>query len=110
MKNETPNTKAKRQKRKRHRYRFQVRIQTLSKTPYLKNKGVPLNEFKFPFGIVTELKINDYRIWKKLISMGIFPGQGIHILNRANTDFIIEVKGCKIAINNKLAKNIILTP
>ncbi|MHA1327683.1 MAG: FeoA family protein [Promethearchaeota archaeon] len=83
--------------------------ETIKIIPF-KKIGVSMDKFRFPSGMIVDLNLNECSILKKIISMGIFPGQRIQILNKSNTNYLIEVKNTRIAINRELAQRIFLIP
>ncbi len=85
-------------------------IQKIIKASELKEKGRPLINFLLPFGTIVGLNLPNCKIWTKLISIGIFPGQKIHIIERNSTNFLIEVKNSRVAIDKILANGILLIP
>jgi len=85
-------------------------IQKIKKASELKGKGRPLINFSLPFGTIVGLDLPNCRVWTKLISIGIFPGQKIHIIERNSTNFLIEVKNSRVAIDKILANGILLIP
>ncbi|MHA1689922.1 MAG: FeoA family protein [Promethearchaeota archaeon] len=85
-------------------------INLIIKASELRDKGRSLNKFNLPSGIIVDVNIQNYKIWTKLISMGIFPGQRIQILNKTGHNFLLRIKGSRIAIDQELAKCIYLIP
>ena len=85
-------------------------IQKIIKASELREKGRPLINYLLPFGTIVGLDLPDCNVWTKLISIGIFPGQEIHIIERNSTNFLIEVKSSRIAIDKILANGILLIP
>lgn len=85
-------------------------IRRIIKISKLKDKGICLNNFKFQSGMIVDVTLEDCAIWTKLISLGIFPGQRIRVLSRGPTNYLIEVKHSKLAIDRILAEGILLIP
>ena len=85
-------------------------IQKIIKASELKEKGRPLINFLLPFGTIVDLNLPNCKFWTKLISIGMFPGQKIHIIERNSTNFLIEVKNSRVAIDKILANCILLIP
>lgn len=85
-------------------------IEIMVNTSKKKEKGVSLPDFKLPSGKIVKLDLDNSKIWTKLISIGLFPGQRIHILNRTTSNYLLEIKQSKFAIDKKLAEGIYLTP
>ena len=85
-------------------------IKSIIKISELKNNGKRLNEFLLPFGTIVDVNLPDCKVWTKIISMGIFPSQKIHIIERSVNTFLIEVKKSRIAIDRTIAEGILLIP
>jgi Mn-dependent DtxR family transcriptional regulator len=85
-------------------------IQGMISASEYSDRGVPLPNFKLPTGTIVEVNLGDCKIWTKLISIGVFPGQKIHILNRTASNFLLEIKNSKFAIDSRLANGILLIP
>jgi ferrous iron transport protein A len=83
------------------------RMMELSK---LKERGVSLSNFELSSGEIVDVVLKDCKVWTKLVSIGIFPGQKIHILTRTNSNYLIEIKNSKFAIDYSLADRIFLIP
>ncbi len=85
-------------------------IEMMNKASEYKEKGVMLPNFTLPSGTIVDVDLNKCRIWTKLVSIGLFPGQKIHILNRTGSNYLIEIKKSKFAIDRMLAESIFLVP
>jgi Mn-dependent DtxR family transcriptional regulator len=85
-------------------------IEKMIKASELKEKGIPLANFSLPSGTIVEVALKNCSIWTKLVSIGVFPGQKIHILSGTSSNYLIEIKNSKFAIDSKLAENIFLIP
>jgi Mn-dependent DtxR family transcriptional regulator len=85
-------------------------VEKMIKIAEFKDKGISLPNFKLPVGTIVEVTLSNCKVWTKIVSVGIFPGQRIHILSRSNSNFLIEIKNSKFAIDQSLAKGIYLIP
>lgn len=85
-------------------------IQGMFAVSSLKKQGIPLSQFILPSGTIVDISWNSCNLMTKLISIGIFPGQRIHILSKSVNNFLLEVKKSKIAIDRILARGIKLIP
>lgn len=85
-------------------------IEKMIKISKFKERGVSLTDFKLLSGTIVDVTLNNCSIWTKLVSVGIFPGQKIYILNRTTSNYLIEVKNSKFAIDRNLADGIFLIP
>ncbi|MGV9200055.1 MAG: FeoA domain-containing protein [Promethearchaeia archaeon] len=83
-------------------------IEKMIKASEYTDEGIPMPGFNLPMGTIVDVNLNDTKIWTKLVSIGIFPGQKIHILSRTGHNFVIEIKNSKFAIDLNLAKAILL--
>ncbi|MBD3193462.1 MAG: hypothetical protein GF317_00290 [Candidatus Lokiarchaeota archaeon] len=59
---------------------------------------------------MVDVDLNKCQNWTKVVSIGLFPGQKIHILNRTWSNYLIEIKKSKFAIDRSLAESIFLMP
>jgi len=75
-----------------------------------KERGISLPIYAYPSGRIVEVILKNCDIWTKLVSIGIFPGQRIHILSRTASNYLIEIKNSKFAIDRKTAEGIFLIP
>jgi len=85
-------------------------IQGMFAVSQLKGQGIPLSQFILPSGTIVDISWNSCNLMTKLISIGIFPGQRIHILSRSANNYLLIVKRSKIAIDRILARGIKLIP
>jgi Mn-dependent DtxR family transcriptional regulator/Fe2+ transport system protein FeoA len=85
-------------------------MQGMIRASEFKDKGISLPIFKLPSGTIVDVMLNNCKVWTKLVSIGLFPGQKIHILNRTGSNYLIEVKNSKFAIDRNLAEGIFLIP
>jgi Mn-dependent DtxR family transcriptional regulator/Fe2+ transport system protein FeoA len=85
-------------------------IDKMIKASELKEKGIPLSNFSLPSGTIVEVALRNCAIWTKLVSIGVFPGQKIHILSRTSSNYLIEIKNSKFALDSQLANGIFLIP
>ncbi len=80
-------------------------IRNIKKLSTLKEKGVSLIEFKQKNGLITDI-ILGIRLFERIISMGIFPGEKIKIINEIPNGVVIEVKNKKFVLAKEIAKEI----
>jgi len=87
-------------------YISQEVIDNIKELSTLGKKGIPLTEFKFNTeGIITDIKPPDFRLFERLISMGIVPGGRIKITNRIGHTTIATVNRV-FAIGEDVAQGI----
>lgn len=78
-------------------------INNLKKISTFKRKGKPLTETDQGNGLITDVT-SSFRLFERMISMGITPGERIKI-NRSNNDNIIfELGNKKFSIDKEIAK------
>jgi Mn-dependent DtxR family transcriptional regulator len=80
-------------------------VDNIKKISVLKNEGVPLTEIKQKEGLITDIALDD-KLFERIISMGIFPGEKIKILNRLSGNIIVEIGNKKFALGGEIAKGI----
>lgn len=78
---------------------------TIRKLSALKKKGVPLTEFKNRECLIADINL-DGRLFERLISMGLYPGEKLRIVKRLPNTIIVEVKGKKLALDKNIAERI----
>jgi len=80
-------------------------IDNIKKLSTLKEKGVSLTEFRQKEGLITDI-IFGIGLFERIISMGIFPGEKIKIINEIPNGIVIEVKNKKFVLAKKIARGI----
>lgn len=87
-------------------YISQEVIDNIKELSTLGKKGVPLTEFKFNTeGIITDINPSDFKLFERLISMGIVPGERIRVTNRIGQTTIATVNRV-FAIGEDVAEGI----
>jgi Mn-dependent DtxR family transcriptional regulator len=87
-------------------YISQEVIDNIKELSTLGKKGIPLTEFKFNTeGIITDINPPDFRLFERLISMGVVPGERIRITNRIGHTTIATVNRV-FAIGEDVAQGI----
>lgn len=73
----------------------------------LKKEGVTLIEFGLKKeGLITDILSSDYKLFERLISMGIMPGEAIEVTHRIPNEVIVEINNKKIVLDQSIAKEI----
>ena len=81
-------------------------IDNLKKLSTFKN-GIPLTDLELDkAGMITDIVFPDHGVFERVVSMGIFPGEEIRIVNKIPDGIIIKIKNKKIVLNKYLAKKI----
>ena len=82
-------------------------MNNLKKIFTLKKEGVPLIEFGLKKeGLITDILSSDYKLFERLISMGILPGEAIEVIHKIPNGVIVEIKNKKIVLDRSIAKEI----
>jgi len=80
------------------------KLQSLSA---LKKQSFPLTDLNAgEQGIISDFTFSDYGLFERIISMGIFPGEKIRMINEIPDGIIIKIENKKFAIGKNVAKKI----
>jgi len=80
-------------------------IDTIKKLSTFKKKGIPLTEFKQEEGLIADINLN-IRLFERLVSMGIHPGEKIKMINEIPNGIVVVVKNKKFVLDKDIAKEI----
>ncbi|TET72294.1 MAG: hypothetical protein E3J56_05710 [Candidatus Aminicenantes bacterium] len=79
----------------------------LQKLATFKEKGISLTKLKLhKEGLITNIMIPANKLFERIVSMGIFPGEKIVIANEVPDSIIVRIKNKKIALDKRIAKEI----
>jgi len=81
-------------------------IDNIEKLSTLKKEGTPLTKFKQKEGLITDILTPGSKMFERMVSMGIFPGNKIKLTNKTSNKIVIKIKGKKIALGKNIAKKI----
>jgi len=82
-------------------------IDNLKKLSTFKNEGIPLADLEIDKeGMISDIVFPDHGAFERVVSMGMFPGEKIRIVNKIPDGIIVKIKNKKIALNRDLAKKI----
>jgi len=82
-------------------------INNIKKLSTLKMEGVPLTKFELnKEGMITDITFSDYRLFERIVSMGIFLGEKIIITNEIRHGIVVKIGNKKFALDNIIAKEI----
>jgi Mn-dependent DtxR family transcriptional regulator len=70
-----------------------------------KGKGTPLIEFNQRRGMISDISVG-IGLFDRIISMGIYPGEEITVVNKTPSGVIFKVKNKKFFFNKEIAKKI----
>ncbi|MGB3478053.1 MAG: FeoA domain-containing protein [bacterium] len=82
-------------------------INNIKKLSTFKGKGNSLTKLKIhKSGLITNIAIPNSRLFERMASMGIFPGEEITIVNEVPNAIIIKIKNNKFALDKEIAESI----
>jgi Mn-dependent DtxR family transcriptional regulator len=82
-------------------------INNIKKIITLKKEGVPLTKFGLnKEGLITDIVSSDYKLFERMISIGILPGEVIEVTHKIPSGLIIKIKNKKIVLDKTIAKEI----
>jgi Mn-dependent DtxR family transcriptional regulator len=84
-------------------------INNIKKLSAFKGKGCPLTKAKIhKAGLITNIMISNNRLFERIVSMGIFPGEEITITNEVPNAVIIKIKNNKFALDKEIAGKVMV--
>jgi Mn-dependent DtxR family transcriptional regulator len=84
-------------------------INNIQKLSTFKGKGNSLAKLKIhKSGLITNIAISDNRLFERMASMGIFPGEEITITNEVPNAVIIKIKNNKFALDKEIAGKVMV--
>jgi len=82
-------------------------LNNIKKINTLNKEGIPLVKFGLKKeGLITDIMFSDYKLFERLVSMGILPGEKIEITNKIPTGVIVKTNNKKIVLDKIIAKEI----
>jgi len=82
-------------------------INNIKKLATLKMKGVPLTKLKLnKEGMITDITLSDYRLFERIVSMGMFLGEKITVTNEIPNGIVVKMKNKKFALDWNVAEEI----
>ena len=82
-------------------------INNIKKLSTLKKEGVPLTKFELnKEGMITDITFSDYRLFERIVSMGIFLGEKIIITNEIPNGVVVKIRNKKFALDKNIAEEI----
>jgi len=82
-------------------------IYNIEKLFTLKKEGVPLTEFGFnKEGLITDMITSDSKLFERMVSIGILPGEVIEVTNKIFSGVIVKINNKKIVLDKTIAKEI----
>jgi Mn-dependent DtxR family transcriptional regulator len=82
-------------------------VNNMKKLATLKTAGVPLTVFKLNrSGMITDIALSDYRLFERIVSMGIFLGERVKVTNKIPQGIVVKLKNKKFALDKNIAESI----
>jgi Mn-dependent DtxR family transcriptional regulator len=82
-------------------------INNIEKLATLKAQSTPLTEFGLnKEGVIAEVNFSDYRLFERVVSMGMFPGEKIMVKSEVPDGLVLKVKNKKFVLDREMAKGI----
>jgi Mn-dependent DtxR family transcriptional regulator len=82
-------------------------IRNIKKLSTFKESGLPLTELAMhKESIIADIVIPSYKLFERIISMGIFPGEKIRVMNEIPGTIIVQIENKKFALDRNIAKEI----
>lgn len=85
-------------------------IKNLKLLSTLKKKGNSLTKFRlFENLLIVDISVADSKLFERMVSIGLLPGETIRIINENSNGVIVEIKNKKFALGEDIAKEIKVT-
>jgi len=82
-------------------------INNMKKLSTLKIEGVPLTKFGLnKEGMITDITFSDYKLFERIVSMGIFLGEKIIVTNEISHGVVVKTRNKKFALDKIIAEEI----
>ena len=82
-------------------------VKNIKKLSTFQGRGIPLTELKLDKeSLIADIEIPDNELFERTVSMGIFLGEKIKIINEIPNGIVIEVKNKKFVLDKDIAKEI----
>jgi Mn-dependent DtxR family transcriptional regulator len=80
-------------------------LDNIKKLGTYKNRGLPLSEFEKEKGMITDIVVEE-QLFERIISMGIFPGEKIRIIDKLPNGIVFKIRNKKIFLAKEVAEKI----
>ena len=82
-------------------------IKNIKKLHTLEERGIPLIKFRlYNEGLITDINIPNNELFERIVSMGIFPGEKIKVINKIPNGIVVVVKNKKFVLDKDIAREI----
>lgn len=88
-------------------YVSQEVIDNLKELSTFRKGGIPITKFELDEGgVITNITFSDSALFERIVSMGIFPGEKIRVMNVVPESVIVGIGGTKFALGREIAGGI----
>lgn len=82
-------------------------IDNIKRMSTLKKEGVPLTQLGLNReGLITDILFSDYKLFERMISMGILPGEVLEVTHTIPSGVVVKTSNKKIVLDKTIAKEI----
>ena len=82
-------------------------INNIKKKLTLKKEGISLTKFGFnKEGLITDIMFSDYKLFERIVSMGILPGEIIEVTHEISSGVVVKINNKKFVLDKIIAKEI----
>lgn len=82
-------------------------LNNIKKILTLKKEGIFLTKFGLnKEGFITDIMFSDYKLFERMISMGILPGEVIEVIHELSSGVVVKINNKKIVLDKAIAKEI----
>ena len=82
-------------------------INNIKKLSTLKKEGIPLTKLELnKESMITDITFSDYRLFERIVSMGVFPGEKVIVTNEIPNGIVVKIKNRKLAMDKNISKEI----
>jgi len=82
-------------------------IDNIKRMSTLKKEGVPLTQLGLNReGLITDILFSDYKLFERMISMGILPGEVLEVTHTIPSGVVVKTSNKKIVLDKTIAKDI----
>lgn len=82
-------------------------LNNIKKVATFKEVGISLLELGlYEVRMITDIQTSDHKLFERMVSMGIFPGEKIRKIREISDGVIVEVNGKNFALGNEITEKI----
>lgn len=88
-------------------YISKAAIRNIKKLSTFRKESAPLTGCRIGQEVmISDIVFSEFKLFERIVSMGIFPGERIRIMYKIPDGFVVNVNHKKIALGKDIAKNI----